>query len=215
MGTIFGVGPLEVLVILVLVLLVFGPERLPELTRNLGTGIRKLRETYVAFVTEFREELTPIATEIDAVTRDLRNDLAAIRDAADIRGLIPTIDSADIGSIKPEDKPAELPPPPPLEKVPEPPKTELQPVVLPSNITGEPVKAPTYSSYSNGSGNSKPMLGSTYQYTNGSTGHTVSYGTPEQAAANPPVKLETDNPWASIGAPVRSDQLDEDNPWKQ
>ena len=34
MGTIFGVGPLEVLVILTLVLLIFGPERLPELTRN-------------------------------------------------------------------------------------------------------------------------------------------------------------------------------------
>ncbi len=213
MGTIFGVGPLEVLVILVLVLLVFGPERLPELTRNLGTGIRKLRETYVAFVTEFREELTPIATEIDAVTRDLRNDLAAIRDAADIRGLIPTIDSTDIGAIapKPEEKPAELPPPPPLEKVPEPPKAELLPVVLPSSITGETAKPTTYTNGSTG----KPMLGSTYQYANGSTGHSVSYGTPEQVATNPPVKLEVDNPWASIGAPVRSDQLDEDNPWRQ
>jgi TatA/E family protein of Tat protein translocase len=98
MQGIFGIGPLEVLFVLVLVLLVFGPERLPELTRNLGNAIRRLKETYVAFVSEFRDELMPIATEIDAVTRDLRKDLAEIRDAADIRGLIPTISANDIGT---------------------------------------------------------------------------------------------------------------------
>ena len=101
MQGIFGVGPLEVLVVLVLVLLVFGPERLPELTRNLGNAIRRLKETYVAFVTEFRDELTPIANELDAVTRDLRRDLAEIRDAADIRGLIPSISADDIGAVQP------------------------------------------------------------------------------------------------------------------
>ena len=84
MNGIFGVGPLEVVVVLILVLLVFGPERLPELTRNLGSMIRRLRETYLQFVTEFRDELAPIATEIDAATRDLRQDLYAIREAADI-----------------------------------------------------------------------------------------------------------------------------------
>ena len=40
MNGLFGVGPLEVVVVLILVLLVFGPERLPELTRNLGSMIR-------------------------------------------------------------------------------------------------------------------------------------------------------------------------------
>ncbi len=210
MGTIFGVGPLEVLVILTLVLLIFGPERLPELTRNLGTAIRKIKETYVAFVTEFRDELTPIATEIDAVTRDLRNDLAAIRDAADIRGLIPSISEMDIGaaatnSIAP---PAQLSAPPLLEKVAEP--SALVPVVLPANITGETAS----SSYSNGS-NGKPMLGSTYQYTNGKNEHSASYGSAAQASANPPVSLESDNPWSAVGAPISSDHLDEDNPWRQ
>lgn len=205
MGTIFGVGPLEVLVVLTLVLLIFGPERLPELTRNLGSAIRRVKETYVAFVTEFRDELTPIASEIDAVTRDLRNDLAAIRDAADIRGLIPSIGEDDIGSlIKPVDlatstvTPA-LPAPALAESVP-----ALLPLTLPANITGEPAST----SYTNG----KPMLGSAHHYNNG---HSNSYGSAALAAANPQPALESDNPWASIGAPIRNDQIDEDNPWRQ
>ena len=207
MGTIFGVGPLEVIVILTLVLLVFGPERLPELTRNLGSAIRRLKETYVAFVTEFRDELTPIATEIDAVTRDLRNDLAAIRDAADIRGLIPSISDGDIGTlVKPTDTPAQLPAPTAVESVPTASATSnLVALTLPSNITGEPA---ALTSYTNG----KPMLGSSYQNGNG---HSISYGTAAQAAANPAPALDGDNPWASIGAPIRNDQIDEDNPWRQ
>ncbi len=209
MGTIFGVGPLEVLVVLTLVLLVFGPERLPELTRNLGSAIRRLKETYIAFVTEFRDELTPIATEIDAVTRDLRNDLAAIRDAADIRGLIPSIGEDDIGTlVKPTDTtvPA-LSAPAPLESVPAATTPALVPLTLPSNITGEPA----LTSYTNG----KPMLGSAYHHSNGSNGHSSSYGSAALAAANPPPTLDNDNPWASIGAPIRNDQIDEDNPWRQ
>ncbi|MET0727086.1 MAG: twin-arginine translocase TatA/TatE family subunit [Acidimicrobiales bacterium] len=36
-------GPGELLIILVLVLLVFGPSRLPSLARSLGEAIRELR----------------------------------------------------------------------------------------------------------------------------------------------------------------------------
>jgi TatA/E family protein of Tat protein translocase len=39
-----SVGPLEVLVILVLALLVFGPNKLPELARTVGRGMRELRQ---------------------------------------------------------------------------------------------------------------------------------------------------------------------------
>lgn len=40
-----NVGPLEVLVVLIIALVVFGPKRLPELGRSLGKGIREFRET--------------------------------------------------------------------------------------------------------------------------------------------------------------------------
>jgi len=39
----FGLGLSEILVILVLVLLVVGPARLPEIARGIGKGVRELR----------------------------------------------------------------------------------------------------------------------------------------------------------------------------
>ena len=76
---------MEVLVIGILILLIFGPERLPELTRGLGTALRRMRETYVAFTQEFKGELEPIAQDINEVTREIRQEVDAIRQAADIR----------------------------------------------------------------------------------------------------------------------------------
>jgi sec-independent protein translocase protein TatA len=40
----FGLGPLELAIILLIVLLVFGPKRLPGLGRQLGSGMREFKE---------------------------------------------------------------------------------------------------------------------------------------------------------------------------
>ena len=40
-----NIGPLEILVVLIIALVVFGPKRLPELGSSLGRGIREFRET--------------------------------------------------------------------------------------------------------------------------------------------------------------------------
>ncbi len=46
MGWMLGnIGPLEILVVLVIALIVFGPKRLPELGSSLGRGIREFRDT--------------------------------------------------------------------------------------------------------------------------------------------------------------------------
>jgi sec-independent protein translocase protein TatA len=43
-GRVFGnVGPLEIVIVLIIALIVFGPKRLPELGRSLGKGIREFR----------------------------------------------------------------------------------------------------------------------------------------------------------------------------
>ncbi len=39
----FGLGPTELLIILGVVLLIFGPSRLPEIGRAIGRGIREFR----------------------------------------------------------------------------------------------------------------------------------------------------------------------------
>jgi sec-independent protein translocase protein TatA len=41
----FNLGPLELVIILVIVLVVFGPKRLPGLGKQLGTGMREFRES--------------------------------------------------------------------------------------------------------------------------------------------------------------------------
>ena len=38
-----NVGPLEIAIVLVIVLIIFGPKRLPELGKSMGKGIREFR----------------------------------------------------------------------------------------------------------------------------------------------------------------------------
>lgn len=40
-----SIGPLELIVVLVIALVVFGPKKLPELGRSLGTGMREFKNS--------------------------------------------------------------------------------------------------------------------------------------------------------------------------
>ncbi len=40
----FGVGPMELIIVLVIVLLLFGPKRLPQLGKSLGKTMKAIRE---------------------------------------------------------------------------------------------------------------------------------------------------------------------------
>jgi sec-independent protein translocase protein TatA len=40
-----NIGPLEIIVVLIIALVVFGPKRLPELGNSLGRGIREFKES--------------------------------------------------------------------------------------------------------------------------------------------------------------------------
>ena len=53
----FQVGPLEVIVLLIIVLLIFGPKRLPEMGRSLGRGIREFKSSLN------KEEIQPSVIE--------------------------------------------------------------------------------------------------------------------------------------------------------
>ena len=45
MGAMWTPGPLEIVIVLVIVLLVFGPKRLPDLGRSLGRGMREFKDS--------------------------------------------------------------------------------------------------------------------------------------------------------------------------
>lgn len=207
-GTILGVGPLEVLFILILILLVFGPERLPEFTRGLGVALRRLRETYVAFTQEFKGELQPIAQDIDEVTREIRREVQAIREAADIRAILqPYADdiSRNVSLNAPPGAPA-LP--------------------AANNSNGAaPNGVASNGAASNSPALLPPAVTPTNAVTTGGTAPTprltivpngarVVAPPPPNPEGHPPVELSEDNPWASIGATIRTDRLDDDNPWR-
>ena len=39
----FGVGPMEIVIVLVIALIVLGPKRLPDTARSLGRGLREFK----------------------------------------------------------------------------------------------------------------------------------------------------------------------------
>lgn len=62
----FGVGPLELLMLLVVGLIVLGPERLPETAIKVGRFIREFRATYSRLAAEVMRELEAAERETPA-----------------------------------------------------------------------------------------------------------------------------------------------------
>ncbi|HZO50581.1 MAG TPA: twin-arginine translocase TatA/TatE family subunit [Gaiellaceae bacterium] len=58
-----GVGPLEILLLLGLVLLLLGPARLPMLGRSLGKGLRELRSSLRRGASEARAQLDGVGSD--------------------------------------------------------------------------------------------------------------------------------------------------------
>ena len=54
-----SIGPLEVVVVLIIVLVIFGPKRLPDLGRSLGTGMREFKDSITGKDKE-REEIEAV-----------------------------------------------------------------------------------------------------------------------------------------------------------
>lgn len=93
----FGIGTPELLVILVLALVVVGPQRLPELGRTLGRALREFRKVQDdvrdmvqtglgSELDEVRSEIRGAANELKKTTRDLAG---GIKDATDVKQLFP------------------------------------------------------------------------------------------------------------------------------
>ena len=55
----FGLGGSEMLVILIIVLLIFGPSQLPNLARGLGQAMREFRKAQREIKDEIEREDTP------------------------------------------------------------------------------------------------------------------------------------------------------------
>ena len=59
----FGIGIWEVMILGVVVLLVFGPKRLPEMGRSLGKGMREFKDSIGSTKDEFLGAQEPVVVE--------------------------------------------------------------------------------------------------------------------------------------------------------
>lgn len=104
----FGVGPVELIVILVLALILFGPERLPEMAAKAGRTVRQLREISQAFTEEFQREVAQ-AGELKETTEMLQREVEALKQEANVlRGEI--VEVVEALEPAPEDASAEAEP---------------------------------------------------------------------------------------------------------
>jgi len=60
-----GVGPAELLLILIIALLIFGPAKLPEIAKDLGKSIQRWRQA-LDVITEDPDSLTPSSPSKEA-----------------------------------------------------------------------------------------------------------------------------------------------------
>ncbi len=70
MDGLFGVGPAELVMIFVVALVVFGPKRLPELGRTVGSLTRRLRNASQEFQQEFQREMNRLDIEPNSADDD-------------------------------------------------------------------------------------------------------------------------------------------------
>ena len=79
----FGLGPPELLIVLVIILLLFGARKVPELAKGLGTGVREFRKGTSGDYDEVEEEKKKdeeIASGGDSVDDRLERDASAKAD---------------------------------------------------------------------------------------------------------------------------------------
>jgi sec-independent protein translocase protein TatB len=71
--TIFGIGPFELLIIVVIALVFVGPERLPEMMFQIGQGINKAKRIILDLRDQARTELGDDYDSFEQMTRQLRD----------------------------------------------------------------------------------------------------------------------------------------------
>jgi sec-independent protein translocase protein TatA len=102
---VFGVGPTEIFVVLIVILVLFGPEKLPELAKKIGGASREIRENLNA-VNEQMNDALETSMELDKAR--MTKPVPAISPATESI-LPPPKGAAESGVTPPVD---DIPPPP-------------------------------------------------------------------------------------------------------
>lgn len=101
----FGIGLLEVLAVFLLMAIVFGPQRLPEIAAQFGRAIRELREyardfrdEYLTDFEEVKEEYLEIRHELEATDSEFRQEMKELDE--DLRATVRDAEADAVAAVK-------------------------------------------------------------------------------------------------------------------
>jgi sec-independent protein translocase protein TatA len=77
----FGLGVTEVLVILVIAFLLFGPQQLPEIGRQVGKAVKGFKEATDDIRKSVEPELNLMQAEMKSIEQDLESSMKEAEDA--------------------------------------------------------------------------------------------------------------------------------------
>ncbi len=92
-------SPTKLLIIFVVVVVLLGPKRLPEVARQLGAGWRKVRELHLRLDNELRQVAPDLPSSQDIV-RFARSPVTLLNQLADVHGASPS-QEADVHGASP------------------------------------------------------------------------------------------------------------------
>jgi TatA/E family protein of Tat protein translocase len=76
---IFGIGPLELILVLIIALMVFGPDKLPEIGAKLGKAMRSMREATHDFSKEIEETRQALEASVQDIKAPFQEASAAVQ----------------------------------------------------------------------------------------------------------------------------------------
>jgi len=88
-----SIGPTEIIIVLILALLVFGPKRLPQMGRSLGRGVREFRKAAETAKTELGlGEVTDSINEVKSTftepIKEVTGTFTDLKDSVDVKSAI-------------------------------------------------------------------------------------------------------------------------------
>lgn len=70
---IFGIGPLEIVLIALVAFIILGPDRIPGVMRQLGEWVRRVRKAAFNITRDYNAEIREITGEITALQEEMRS----------------------------------------------------------------------------------------------------------------------------------------------
>ena len=88
-----SIGPAEIVIVLILALLVFGPKRLPQMGRSLGKGVREFRKAAETAKTEFglgevTDQINEVKSSITEPIKDVTGTFGDLKSSVDLKSAI-------------------------------------------------------------------------------------------------------------------------------